>query len=120
MQASLTTDTGTFFSLQPTLQSPPNSTSTKDGAKDAVLPRKSRAQRLVTGYLIFYGIAFAVYFVIAYALVRWHAPYLVYRSQFPRIARQRVATPHEHGMDDWDELWLESKDQTRLHAYYIR
>lgn len=82
---------------------------------------ESAARRLTMRFLTFYAVSLAVYFAVGIALIKWHAPYLVYRAGFPRDARRNVLSPSEFFRPDaFAELWIDSADGTRLHAYYLQ
>jgi predicted alpha/beta-fold hydrolase len=29
-------------------------------------------------------------------------------------------TPHHYGFESWEDLWLTSRDQTKIHAWFIK
>jgi pimeloyl-ACP methyl ester carboxylesterase len=45
---------------------------------------------------------------------------LIYPSTFPEGSRTSVSVPSEYGMNQYDDLYLTTKDKVKLHCYYIK
>jgi fermentation-respiration switch protein FrsA (DUF1100 family) len=67
--------------------------------------------RLVLSTLV----AVAIGYAILLAFVFWFQSRLVY---FPNMGRELAGTPRDAGLE-YDEVWLDTSDGERLHAWYV-
>lgn len=69
-----------------------------------------------------YILALIIYFGAAIILFCTHRTLLVYRPNTPPDSRKKVITPMEaeYGEGEWQEMWINSQDGTRLHAYLLK
>ena len=44
---------------------------------------------------------------------------LIYIPQYPPGSRQSIWRPTQYGWRDYEDVWLESSDGTRIHAFWI-
>jgi fermentation-respiration switch protein FrsA (DUF1100 family) len=60
-------------------------------------------------------VAVAIGYAILLAFVFWFQSRLVY---FPNMGRELAGTPRDAGLE-YDEVWLDTSDGERLHAWYV-
>jgi hypothetical protein len=53
------------------------------------------------------------------SLLYYNQNRLIYPSEFPKDSRTQVPKPNEFGLE-YTDLYIESKDKTRLHCYHIK
>ena len=54
------------------------------------------------------------------AMLYWNQNLLIYPSAFPQGSRINVPTPDSAGITNWEEMYIESEDKTKLHCYLLR